>query len=142
MSIVYLEVPFDEKEEAKVLGAQRDDYEKRWYCSYEQNICVEKWKIKMLCVKYDQREEAKAKGAKWDPNRKMWYTYQSNKKLLNKYNDIFYVLLYDIMDNNDACLSRNFVFRGTTRIGFFVKIVFLTRKTRNTTTVVPTVLTQ
>ncbi len=64
----YLDVPREEKDEAKALGAKWDKYQKAWYV--EKGTDLEpfaKWN------KYDERKDAKALGAKWDKDNKSWY---------------------------------------------------------------------
>jgi len=41
----YLEVPFEEKDEAKKLGAKWDPVNKKWYAPNTETLLFEKWKI-------------------------------------------------------------------------------------------------
>lgn len=88
----YLDVPYDEKEEAKELGAKWDRQKRQWYMAPGANLeAVQKWMPKekeqqtpepaarqsqsrqYLAVPYDEKGAAKAQGAKWDPEAKSWY---------------------------------------------------------------------
>jgi hypothetical protein len=72
-NIVYLYVPYCDKEQAKTLGARWDTNKKKWYCEDDKKICVEQWGIRYLDIPYEEREDAKNKGYRWDPDVKKWY---------------------------------------------------------------------
>jgi len=42
---IYLAVPFDEKDEAKKMGAKWDAVNKKWYAPNMESLLLEKWKI-------------------------------------------------------------------------------------------------
>jgi hypothetical protein len=70
----YLDVPFDEKDEAKRLGAKWDSNSKLWYLSEFQRVGgAQKWKPDFLEVPYDAKDEAKALGARWNSGLYKWY---------------------------------------------------------------------
>lgn len=71
----YLEVPYEDRENAKALGARWDIKRRLWYvrdlATYEQ---CRRWKpIEIyLNVPFDEKEDAKARGAKFDTGKKKW----------------------------------------------------------------------
>lgn len=84
--IVYLHIPYDKKEYAKVLGARWCQDNKQWYCKRGFKILVEEFsepivkpKKIYLYVPYEKREHVKQFGAKWDQDKKEWYIYDNNK---------------------------------------------------------------
>ena len=92
MSKIYLTVNFDQKEEAKLLGAKWDQGKKRWFVT-DNNSDNDKEAIKrfgkkqkkfFLHVPFEKKEEAKTKGAQWDAKKKKWYVCegQTNRDLL------------------------------------------------------------
>lgn len=87
---LYINVPFNEKNEAKVLGAKWDKAEKSWFVpGGVDSTPFAKWKTsaqagqqvgqkaeparQYLAVPYEQRATAKAAGALWDKQAKSWY---------------------------------------------------------------------
>ena len=74
---VYIDLPFNEKEEAKSIGPiwlNRD--KKQWFCLKSNQELIDKYPIrtkKYIKFPYSKKEEYKLKGAKWDPTRKSWY---------------------------------------------------------------------
>jgi hypothetical protein len=99
-SRILLDVPYDEKEQAKAIGARWNGEEKLWYA--EGSVDLEKlarWiptperrqelleeaaaKVDqaqreaeriVLDVPYDEKNRAKEAGARWDGTRKLWYS--------------------------------------------------------------------
>ncbi len=99
----YLDVPKEEKDEAKALGAKWDKYQKAWYVEKGTDLepfakwgkldfekrekAQEEWKNlpkeerkniilsgrDYLDVPKEEKDEAKALGAKWDKYQKAWY---------------------------------------------------------------------
>lgn len=78
----YLNVPFDEKDEAKSIGARWDGDAKCWYAPAGSDLSkFAKWangsvksvKKVYLNVPFDDKDEAKGLGARWDPAKKKWY---------------------------------------------------------------------
>lgn len=70
----YLQVPFDQKEEVKALGARWDKDAKKWFVP-ESAFTEEfaRWLPKYLNVPFASRNDAKAMGAMWDPVAQKWY---------------------------------------------------------------------
>ena len=81
MNKVLLFVPYEEKEEAKVLDAFYNVDMKAWFCDDDKKICIERWGIRFVDVPYDKKDEYKKLGCKWDVTNKKWYTYNSNKNI-------------------------------------------------------------
>lgn len=89
----YLDVPYEEKDAAKELGAKWDRQERLWYMPPGANLeDVQKWMPKeaekeqqpqqpaqkneprqYLAVPYEEKDAAKELGAKWDAEAKSWY---------------------------------------------------------------------
>lgn len=80
----YLSVPFDDKDEAKRLGARFDGNKKCWYAPAGSDLSkFSKWmsgdkavkSIKKLymTVPFDDKDKAKSLGARWDMDKKKWY---------------------------------------------------------------------
>jgi len=69
----YLRVPFEEKEEAKKLGARWDREEQLWFAAANTDPAVyDRWGT-YLNVPFGEKEEAKKLGARWDRNHRRWY---------------------------------------------------------------------
>ncbi len=86
---IYLNIPKEEKDDAKSLGAKWDNNEKSWYTTDDnphKEKLFEKWQLNenlqqnkiFLSVPIEEKDEAKALGAKWDNNQKAWYTTADN----------------------------------------------------------------
>lgn len=70
----YLYVPFDDKDEAKALGARWDGSERLWFAPAGADLpSFARWPI-CLDVPFEQKDEAKAAGARWDGKRRRWHT--------------------------------------------------------------------
>lgn len=81
----YLNVPFDDKDKIKALGAWWDGERKAWYIPKGKDITpFKQWitdkkpakangKKTYLSVPYDDKDAAKSAGARWDGERKKWY---------------------------------------------------------------------
>ena len=79
----YIDVPFNEKNEAKSLGAKWDQENKGWYVPEGVNMAdfakwPEKQKSEMpardyIKVPMKDKDEAKALGARWDKDNKLWF---------------------------------------------------------------------
>jgi len=84
---VYLDVPFEMKDEVKQKGAMWDPDAKRWYATEYMNLeQFEPWRIRHLNVPYEEKNEAKAAGARWDPRASKWYIpYGYNSHLFTKW---------------------------------------------------------
>ena len=89
---IYIHVPYEQKEQAKALGAHWDIQERSWYIpaevapepfsAWRQETAPEPIDIKVhepeqdrqyLAVPYEERESAKQAGALWDNATKAWY---------------------------------------------------------------------
>jgi len=96
MSIVWLEIEYSQKDEAKSLGGRWCAKSKKWYC-LSNNPNVDKLKALSelneekedeeddddkvyLYVPYDWRSVIKEEGAKFDKLTKQWYIYSSHPK--------------------------------------------------------------
>jgi len=95
---VYLDVPYDNRADAKVSGAKWDAENKKWYFNKDgetelsdyQKELIEKWKIKpkiYLTVPFEYKDDAKEKGARWDAENKRWYCYEEHKNLIETYKE-------------------------------------------------------
>ena len=88
---IYLNCPFDDKEECKELGGRWDGDEKKWYITPEMDSePFSKWaevsdqaetellsqtakeKTYLNCT-FDDKEECKSLGGKWDGDAKKWF---------------------------------------------------------------------
>ena len=91
----YLDVPWDDKDEVKKLGAWFDMQKKAWYVPKNADISkFEKWlpggkvtktvksaKKIYLDVPFDDKETAKGLGARWDNDKKKWYALSNNPNI-------------------------------------------------------------
>ena len=83
----YLNVPYQEKEEAKEMGARWDPAAKKWFI-FSDNPKLSNFKkwlpktvappnptsdIIILNVPFEEKDDAKAEGAKWDSTINKWY---------------------------------------------------------------------
>ena len=91
----YLSVPFDDKDEAKALGARFDGTKKCWYVPAGKDLApFNKWmtgnkavksvKKIYLNVPFDNKDEAKSLGARWDNDKKQWYIMSNMNTTLFK----------------------------------------------------------
>jgi len=125
---VYIKVPFDDKEEAKKLGARFDGDLKMWYITDKIDYNkFTKWNI-YLNSTYSEKEEIKSKGGKYCPELKKWYVTsglsivefkkwlpeivpeivnETPKKLSQKVNEA---------DNNSSQFQINLVLPSTTLV--------------------------
>ena len=78
---IFINCPFNEKDEAKKEGAKWDGFEKKWYIPaklFHQIERFNKWKPKgrvYLNCPYSEKNQAKDRGAKWDGIVRKWYYY-------------------------------------------------------------------
>ena len=89
---VYLNCPFEEKDECKSLGARWDNEMRKWYIFADQDsepfsrwlssnssrdglpvTEIDKSKRTYLKCPFDDKDECKALGGKWDPELKKWF---------------------------------------------------------------------
>ena len=78
---IYIYLPYENREEAKIKGVYWDPKVKLWYVSDINNILYEKYKQRFLKNKYERKDFYKDNGGKWDKLRSHWFTYNSNEKL-------------------------------------------------------------
>ena len=71
-NMYYLDVPFEEKEEAKKLGCKWDTTAKKWYRK-DYSITIDKWIVVYLDVPFHEKDGVKELGGKWDVKNKKWY---------------------------------------------------------------------
>ena len=80
-----LNCPFEEKDEAKELGAKWDATAGCWYVPSGQPLePFNKWHPngrKYLVCSYSEKDDAKRAGARWDASCKQWYFEATNSKL-------------------------------------------------------------
>jgi hypothetical protein len=90
----FLSVPFDDKDEAKQMGARWDPDRRLWYAMAGRpthDALAAKWPLAAdtvidvgadagvppvktyLRVPFDEKDAAKRAGARWDPAQKMWF---------------------------------------------------------------------
>ena len=71
--VFYIKVPFNEKDEAKSLGAKWDSDNKLWYIPAGKEVNnFSKW-LAFLDVSFNERGVVKKQGAKWNNKIKKWY---------------------------------------------------------------------
>ncbi len=100
---VYLDVPFEEKEAARELGARWDSQSRQWYARASQDGILSLWPKNppplaqligedrnfsgygwrnFLDVPFAEKSHAKQMGAFWDPCFKKWYAPEGQEHLL------------------------------------------------------------
>lgn len=91
----YLNVPFEDKDTVKALGAWFDVTKKAWYVPKNGDVSkFQKWlpngkitktmatlKKIWLKVPYDNKDEVKSLGARWDNDKKQWYALSTNPNI-------------------------------------------------------------
>lgn len=83
-SLVFLHVPYTDRELVKSKGAMWDAVQKKWYITDDvSDRDFTKWMVVYLDVSYSEKDLAKKAGAKWDPEKKKWYISK------DKYSDAF-----------------------------------------------------
>lgn len=90
---IYLNCPFDEKDQCKSLGGRWDGEERKWYItgemdaepfaqwmgegapsdSQEKPAAADEGEKTYLNCPYDDKDECKALGGRWDGDAKKWY---------------------------------------------------------------------
>ena len=72
----YLEVPYEEKDHARALGARWDPDRRLWYSTGELIEALQRWlpktRIYMDC-EFESRNVVKQLGGRWDPDKRKWY---------------------------------------------------------------------
>lgn len=86
----YLNVPYEDKDKVKSLGAWWDQNLKSWFVPKGKDTTpFQQWIIDgvpkkpkkiFLNVPYDDKDEAKSAGARWDPEKKSWYCLSTMDK--------------------------------------------------------------
>lgn len=70
----YLQVPFEEKEKAKELGAKWDKENKKWYVSKNADLTpFKRWTKVFLNVPFEDKDAVKSHGAMWDREVSKWF---------------------------------------------------------------------
>lgn len=82
---LWLEVPFEEKNEAKRIGGRWDNDERRWYAPLPIPELLERYERVYLAQPREENRAVKASGGRWDLDRQMWYTHRGNEELLAKW---------------------------------------------------------
>lgn len=90
---VFLDVPFREKDEAKLLGARFDVKLKMWHVSQHEVELFAKWAAidpachepVYLLVPFKDKDEAKLLGAKFDPAKRQWFARRQDLPLFQKW---------------------------------------------------------
>ncbi len=91
----YLNVPYEDKDEVKALGAWFDMSKKMWYVPKNGDVSkFTKWlpngkitttakapKKMWLNVPFDDKDEAKKLGARWDGDKKQWYALSNSPNI-------------------------------------------------------------
>ena len=92
----YIKVPFEEKDEAKSLGAKWDPINKLWYIPIGQEIKIFSRWFAFLHVGYEDRGIVKNKGAKYNKKIKKLYIdnprdYKNFKQWwpINQFNSLY-----------------------------------------------------
>ena len=71
---IFLEVPYEQKEDAKSKGAKWNTELKKWYITSSDDIDLFKsWTRNYIDVPYNEKDEAKSLGALWCKENHMWY---------------------------------------------------------------------
>ena len=90
---IYLNCPYDDKDECKSLGGRWDSDERKWYITVEMDAePFDQWMIDVeaprpranapsndegkktyLNCPFDDKEECKSLGGRWDGDAKKWY---------------------------------------------------------------------
>lgn len=89
MQKIYLDCPFDDKEECKSLGGKWDAENKSWFITSNLDVNkFEKWIVPgsistaadqeytgktYLNCPFDDKDECKSLGGHWDSNLRMWF---------------------------------------------------------------------
>ena len=106
----WLRVPYEEKDEAKALGARWDIDRRLWYAPNAEPALTRRWgmegdgapatdrgpadaapaaalDVRWLHVPYDDKEAAKALGARWDKAKRLWYAPRAEPELVGRWGD-------------------------------------------------------
>jgi putative DNA primase/helicase len=100
--VVFLNVPFADKDLAKQLGARWDGERRSWYAMPDDEHILERWPVKtstpikinsvetngekiFLSVPFADKDEAKALGAKWDKGQKKWFVTNKESEVVQRW---------------------------------------------------------
>ena len=74
-TLLYLNVPFEEKDTVKKMGAKWDPSGRQWYIPEDSSVSpFHKWLSRQyLDCPYADKDLVKSLGAKWDARAKHWY---------------------------------------------------------------------
>lgn len=75
---IYLNCPFDGKDQCKSLGGRWDGDEKKWYITNDMDSepfaqWLESSEKTYLNCPFEDKDECKSLGGKWDGDAKKWY---------------------------------------------------------------------
>ena len=77
-----LSCPYEEKDQAKALGARWDNDNKKWYVPAGVDLDhFKRWmpeRRHYLDVPFEEKDDAKALGARWEPKLSRWYVMPGN----------------------------------------------------------------
>ena len=77
---VYIDVPFEDKEEVKSTRKAWFDFEnKKWFCLKTNQELINRYPIRertYIDLSYNGRHKAREIGAFWDADRKSWFVYK------------------------------------------------------------------
>ena len=96
-----LEVPFEEKDEARGLGARWDSTKKVWYMDRRIKE-LEKYLPVYLFVPFEEKDEVKMMGARWNNEFKKWVIPDYRKDDFEKWlleNLTFVDIPFDLKDD-------------------------------------------
>ncbi|KAH9249854.1 hypothetical protein BASA81_012345 [Batrachochytrium salamandrivorans] len=90
---VFLDVPFKEKDEAKLLGARFNVKVKKWHIAEHEIELFAKWEVidptnhepVYLLVPFKEKDEAKQLGAKFDPEKRQWFAKRQDLHRFQKW---------------------------------------------------------
>ena len=88
----YLYVPYEERLQAKNMGARYDPDKRQWYAPCGQPRLIERWGFTArsqarvyLEVPFADNDLARSMGARWDRRAKKWYDTSDDKHLTQRW---------------------------------------------------------
>ena len=112
-TVYYLDCPFEEKDDAKSIGARWDKDARKWFVPSEFYPMLEqfnRWKPNgkvYLDAPYEDRENVKKAGANWDPIVKKWYVSTKAGKVAKKYSKWLTVDPSDSVEEGLSCQASS-----------------------------------
>jgi hypothetical protein len=83
MDKIYVDLPYNLKDEGKKIGARFDLDVKKWYID-DEDLLPQFEKV-FIRVPFAYKEEVKESGGCWDVEKKGWWTPAFNKVLVDKF---------------------------------------------------------